>query len=183
MGLNAAKASAAIRALLKEKKSLTEKEVKAAVAKSFGVAPEEVGGGLVREVRRKMGIDRPAALAFAREALAKDPQLPARQLIDSLAERFGVRIGAPDVSRLRPASAKATRRGGRPRKGAKGTKGVKGPKAAKAPAPAKPAPKAVAAPVLTVGAPGKGGAVTVRFEGSGLPDDLAAFFLSLGRTS
>ncbi|MCE7957000.1 MAG: hypothetical protein DYH06_03555, partial [Acidobacteria bacterium ACB2] len=81
------------------------------------------------------------------------------------------------------ASAKATRRGGRPRKGAKGTKGVKGPKAAKAPAPAKPAPKAVAAPVLTVGAPGKGGAVTVRFEGSGLPDDLAAFFLSLGRTS
>lgn len=176
MGLKAAKASAAIRALLKEKKSLTEKEVKEAVAKTFGVAPAEVGGGLVREVRRKMGIDRPAALAFAREALAKDPQLPARQLIDTLAERFGVRIGAPDVSRLRPASAKATRRVGRPRKGAKAARAVK------APAPAKAAPKAAATPALSVRVPAKGGSVTVRFEGSGRPDDLAAFFLSLGRT-
>lgn len=181
MALSAAKARAAIRALLKEKKSLNEKQVKESAAKVLGVAPAEVGGGLIRDVRRTMGIDRPAALAFAKQALAKDPQIPARKLIDELGQRFGIRIGPPDVSRLRPASVKATRRAGRPPK----AKAAKAARAAK-PAARKPvvaAKPAAAAPTLNVSRPGKGGAVTVRFEGSGHPDDLAAFFLSLGRTS
>ena len=183
MALSAAKARAAIRALLKEKKSLNEKQVKESAAKALGVAPAEVGGGLIRDVRRTMGIDRAAALAFAKQALAKDPQIPARKLIDELGQRFGIRIGPPDVSRLRPASVKATRRAGRPPK-AKAAK-AKAARAAK-PAARKPvvaAKPAAAVPALTVSRPGKGGAVTVRFEGSGHPDDLATFFLSLGRTS
>lgn len=186
MALSAAKARVAIRALLKEKKSLNEKQVKESAAKVLGVAPAEVGGGLIRDVRRTMGIDRPAALAFAKQALAKDPQIPARKLIDELGQRFGIRIGPPDVSRLRPASVKATRRAGRPPKAktakakAKAARTPKPAAAKKAVAAAKPA---ASAPTLTVSRPGKGGAVTVRFEGSGHPDDLAAFFLSLGRTA
>lgn len=160
----------AIESLLKAKKSLTEREVKARVAKLLKTKPAAVGAGLIRDVRKKMGIDRPAALAFARSLLAKDTAMEAKKIIAAVGERFGIRLGPPDVSRLRPTKARvgrgARRKPGRPAKKA-GT----------------PAPAAMKMTMKRPGRPAKGGsgAISVTFQGSGDPDGLAAFFLSLGR--
>ena len=72
----------AAEALLKENKALNEKDVKAALAKSFRVKPADIGAGLIREVRRKLGIDRPAALAWARAYLVKAPTTDAKTVIE-----------------------------------------------------------------------------------------------------
>ena len=165
MPLDPEKVRAQIAELLKQKKSLTEREVKAAAARALKARPKEIGGGLVRQVRKSMGIDRPAAIAYARAMLAKSPRTPAATVIQAVQEKFGIRFGSPDVSRLRTTKARTGRKPGSSR--AKPTVVAGGDK---------PVPLGVVAKGT------KAGTITVRFEGSGSPDGLAAFFMSLGRT-
>lgn len=166
--------------LLKDNKALNEKSAKAALAKMLKVKPAEIGAGVIREVRRQLGIDRPAALAWARALLAKAPTTEARVVIDEVAEKFGIRLGPPDVTRLRPQEARRPRKNGRkkarrasgpkvlrpevveeaPRKGR--GRGAKGPEPVVVPGPVK-------------------GEVSVTFQGRGNPEDLARFFHSLSK--
>jgi hypothetical protein len=209
MELDAAKVRNYVTDLLKKNKALTEREVKAAIGKLFKVKPEEVGAATIRQVRKRLGIDRPRAIAHAKSLLAKDPLVQAKKVIGEVADKFGIRIGPPDVSRLRSKKVKAARRGGRVAK-AKATAPAAAPAAAPvaaakaAPArgrrrrgrPRKAAPAAAAAPVVggMVSAPAAGrrgrggrpagtgkGDIAVVFNGKGKPQDLATFFLSLGK--
>ena len=179
MALDIEKVRAFVKDLLTGKKSLTEKEVKAAIAKNFKVSPKDVGAGLIREIRKAMGIDRPAALAFAKGMLRKEPLLEGKAVVEAIANKFGIRLGPPDVSRLRPKSVKAARPRGR------------GAKKAGRPAADRPVPggrKAKAGRLKVAGSAvrrqarsGGAGAIKMSFEGSGHPADLAEFFLSLGK--
>jgi hypothetical protein len=170
-----------VEAILKENKGLNEKDVKVAVGKMLKLKPGEIGAGLIREVRRKLGIDRPTALAWARAFLAKSPTTEARVVIDAVAEKFGIRVGPPDVTRLRPTEARRPRKNGRKKAGRPaGRQKVLKPeiveeasrkgrgKAAKGPEP------------VVVPGPVKG-EVSVTFQGRGTPEDLARFFLSLSK--
>ena len=60
-----------VESILKENKALNEKDVKIAAGKLLKMKPGQIGAGAIREVRRKLGIDRPAALAWARAFLAE----------------------------------------------------------------------------------------------------------------
>ena len=88
--------------LLKKSKALTEREVKAAIGKAFKVNPKTISAGVIRDARKRLGIDRPGAIAFARAMLKKNPVLEAKKVIDAVGSKFGVRLGPPDVSRLSP---------------------------------------------------------------------------------
>ena len=72
-----------VESILKENKSLNERDVKAAVGKLLKIKPADIGAGVIREVRRKLGIDRPAALAWARARLTKAPTTEARVVIEA----------------------------------------------------------------------------------------------------
>ena len=167
-----------VESILKENKALNERDVKLAVGKLLKLKPAEIGAGVIREVRRKMGIDRPAALAWARAFLAKAPTTEARVVIDSVAEKFGIRVGPPDVTRLRPKDARRPRKNGR-------KKGVRPPEvlkpevveaaAKKGRGKAAKLPEPVVVPGLVKGE------VSVTFQGRGNPEDLARFFLSLSK--
>lgn len=152
MEKSAAKVRAFVTDLLKKNKALTEREVKAAIGRAFKMNPKTISAGVIREVRKKLGIDRPGAIAYARALLDKNPVLEAKKVIEEVGTRFGVRLGAPDVSRLRPAGSRRRRGGPRPdrvsmRKTSRGGR--------------------------------KAGAISVTYQGSGHPEDLAAFFRSL----
>jgi len=151
------KVRAFVEDLLRRDKALTERQVKAAIGKAFRTSPRGVGAAVIRDVRKALGIDRPGAIGYARSLLAKDPAMEARKVMDAVSERFGIRLGPPDVSRLRPRKAKTGRK---PKGGAQ--------------------PPAPAVPGIASGGRGKGD-VTVTFQGSGSPADLATFFLELGR--
>ena len=180
MAIDPDKLRQAVEALLKENRALNERDVKAAAGKALKVKPSEIGAGLIREVRRKLGIDRPAALAWARAQLAKAPTTEARLVIEAVAEKFGIRLGPPDVTRLRPVEARRPRKNGRKhRKAGRGGPDVlkpevvdagprKGRKGAQFPEP-------VVAPGLAKGE------VSVTFQGRGNPEDLARFFHSLSK--
>ena len=185
MELDAGRVRTYVADLLKKNKALTEREVKAAVGKAFKVNPKNVGAGVIREVREAFGIDRPGALAFAKKMLTEDPALEAKKVIDAIGGKFGIRLGAPDVSRLRPkrkgkggprrrgrravASPRARRGPGRPPRAA-GVAGVAGVTIAA---------KAVKAAKGRPGRPAAGGRITVSYQGTGSPAELAAFFRSL----
>ncbi len=151
--------------LLKKNKALTEGEVKAAIGKTFKMNPKSISAGVIRETRKRLGIDRPGAIAFAKAMLKKDPVLEAKKVIDAVGSKFGVRLGPPDVSRLRPAGSRRRRalRAAAPR-----------PVAAVGLAPRRGRP----------GRPPKAahghGSISVSYQGSGRPEDLAAFFRGLG---
>ncbi|MFI5180782.1 MAG: hypothetical protein ACHQPI_05285 [Thermoanaerobaculia bacterium] len=164
--------------LLKKHKALTEREVKAKIGKAFKVNPKSVSAGVIREVRAKLGIDRPGALAFARKMLAESPTLEAKKVIKAIASKFGIRLGPPDVSRLRPRRAGAAPRRGRPPKVAKRRPG-RPRKAAPAPAAVAAAAAAPAAPRGRAAAGKRGSNITVTYHGTGTPEALAAFFRSL----
>jgi len=185
MALETGKVRMYLTDLLKKNKALTEKEVKAAIGKAFKVSPGEVGAGIIREVREGLGIDRPGALAFAKKMLTQDPTLEAKRVIGAIGAKFGIRLGAPDVSRLRP---KKAGKGG-PRRRVK---------KAVAAAPVKrgrgrPRTSAAVAAVATVatvakagkvakgrpGRPAAGNRISVSYQGTGSPEALAAFFRSL----
>jgi hypothetical protein len=146
--------------LVKKNKALTEREVKAAIGKAFKLNPKTISAGVIRDVRKRLGIDRPGAIAYAKAMLKKNPVLEAKKVIETVGSKFGIRLGPPDVSRLRPASSKRKRA-------------------------ARPAGVGTAASVKR-GRPGRppkgsrsGGAISVTYQGSGRPEDLAAFFRSL----
>ena len=136
MALDANKFRSFVEEFLRSDRSRTEREVKAAAIKALKVNPREVGASVIRDVRKKMGIDRPSALSHARALLAKDPAVEARKVIDAIREKFGIRLGPPDVSRLRPRSG-STGRGRPARRGRR-------PASAARPAPAQTAAPAAA---------------------------------------
>jgi hypothetical protein len=147
---------------LKKNKALTEREVKAAIGKVFKLNPKTISAGVIRDVRKRLGIDRPGAIAFAKAMLKKTPALEAKKVIETVGGKFGIRLGPPDVSRLRPAGSKRHR----------------------AVRSARPAGRAAA--FVTRGRPGRppkasrsGGGISVTYQGSGRPEDLAAFFRGL----
>ncbi len=146
--------------LVKKNKALTEREVKAAIGKAFKLNPKTISAGVIRDVRKRLGIDRPGAIAYAKAMLKKNPVLEAKKVIETVGSKFGIRLGPPDVSRLRPAGSKRQRA-------------------------VRPASAGRAAPVKR-GRPGRppkssrsGGAISVTYQGSGRPEDLAAFFRGL----
>ncbi len=148
---------------LKKNKTLTEREVKAAIGKAFKLNPKTISAGVIRDVRKRLGIDRPGAIAYAKAMLKKDPVLEAKKVIETVGGKFGIRLGPPDVSRLRPAGSKRQR----------AVRGTRTPAAATSVRRGRPGrpPKASRS----------GGAISVTYQGSGRPEDLAAFFRSLAR--
>jgi hypothetical protein len=141
--------------VLKKNKNLTEREVKAAVRRGLKLGGAPLSAGVIREVRRKLGIDRPRAIAYAQSLLAKTPTLEAKKVIGDVGERFGIRLQAPDVSRLRPAGARRTK--------------------------AKTVAKAngQAAPKVSPASARSHGSISVTYEARGIPEDIAQFFRSL----
>lgn len=95
--------------ILKKDKTLNERAVKATVRKGLKLGRAPIGSGVIREVRRSLGIDRPRAITFTRNLLAKNPTLEAKMVIEDVGERFGISLQPPDVSRLRPAGARRKR--------------------------------------------------------------------------
>ncbi len=152
MEKNVAKIRGFVNDLLKKNKALTEREVKGAIGRAFKLNPKTISAGVIREVRKKLGIDRPGAIAYARALLDKNPVLEAKKVIEEVGTRFGVRLGAPDVSRLRPVGARRRRGAGRADRVSMRRTAAGGRKA---------------------------GAISVTYQGSGHPEDLAAFFRSL----
>ena len=166
-----------VESILKEDKSLNERDVKTAVGKVLKMKPADIGAGVIREVRRKLGIDRPSALAWARALLTKAPTTEARVIIEGVAEKFGIRVGPPDVTRLRPVEARRPRKNGRKKAG---RPKVLKPEVVEA-VPRKGRGKAAKIPEpVVVPGPVKG-EVSVTFQGRGTPEDLARFFLSLSK--
>ena len=149
--------------LLKKNKALTEREVKAAVRRGLKLGRAPLSAGVIRKVRRALGIDRPRAIAYVKSLLAKNPILEANKVIAEVGERFGVRLSAPDVSRLRPAGARKKRAA----------------KTKAAPAPAKAAGRAEATPLAMKKNQRSYGAISVTYEAKGIPEDVAHFFRSL----
>lgn len=91
-----------VTALLTKNKALTEKEV-----------IEQIKGSdrkMVREVRRAMGIDRPSAIAAVRAWLKHHPRSKAKGVIHDCLHLYGIHLGPPDVSRLRPRRKKGAKR-------------------------------------------------------------------------
>jgi len=166
------KSAAAIRTfvtdLLKKNKARTEREGKIAIGKAVKVNPATISAGVIRAARKRLGIDRPGAIAFAQAMLKKNPVLEAKKVIDAVGSKFGVRLGPPDVSRLRPAGSRRRR-------------------AARATAPkAMTAGSGAAAATVRRGRPGRPpkagrsfGSISMTYQGSGRPEDLAAFFRGL----
>jgi hypothetical protein len=136
--------------VLKKNKALTEREVKAAVRRGLKLGSAPLSAGVIREVRRKLGIDRPRAISYAKSLLAKNPTLEAKKVIEDVGEKFGIKLQAPDVSRLRPAGAKREKK-----------------------AVAKALPQA--APTTRR----SHGSISVTYQASGIPEDVAHFFRSL----
>jgi hypothetical protein len=171
-----------VESILKEDKSLNERDVKAAAGKALKIKPAEIGAGVIREVRRKLGIDRPSALAWARTLLTKAPTTEARVVIEGVAEKFGIRVGPPDVTRLRPKESRRPRKNGRKKAGRPAAEAkVLQPEVVEA-TPKKGRGKAAKAPEpVVVPGPVKG-EVSVTFQGRGNPEDLARFFHSLSKT-
>jgi hypothetical protein len=150
---------------LKKNKALTEREVKAAIGKVFKLNPKTISAGIIRDVRKRLGIDRPGAIAYAKAMLRKDPVLEAKKVIDAVGSKFGVRLGPPDVSRLRPAGSRRRRS---VRKAAGAGAASAGAASVRRGKPGRP-PKAARS----------GSAISVTYQGNGKPEDLAAFFRSL----
>ena len=101
-----ARVKAYITATLKKDKTLKEREVQAAVRRDLKLGRKPIGSAVIRQVRKSLGIDRPRAIAYARNLLAKYPTLEAKKVIKDVEERFGISLQPPDVSRLRPAGAR-----------------------------------------------------------------------------
>ena len=149
--------------ILKKDKSLNERDVKAAVRRGLKLGRAPIGAGVIREVRRSLGIDRPRAIAYARKLLAKNPTLEAKKVIEELGERFGISLQAPDVSRLRPGKKKVS---GRLRRGRARKKKVATAKVW--PQPKREGRRSIAA-------------VSATHTAKGAPEEVARFFRSLAQ--
>ena len=188
MAFETGKVRAFVTDLLKKNKALTEKEVKAAIGKAFKLNPREVGAGVIREVREALG-HRPARRPRLRAEDAdagpdargeeghrgdrrevRHPARPAGRLPPPPAEeRSGAGRGRPPKARGagRAVRRRPPRRGpGRPRKAAAGP-------ARRQPAGSRPRR------VRPLGAEKRSSRISVTYQGTGIPEALAAFFRSL----
>ena len=156
-----ARLKAYITNILKKNKTLNERDVKAAVRKGLKLGRAPIGAGIIREVRRSLGIDRPRAITYARDLLAKHPTLEAKKVIEDVGARFGIGLQAPDVSRLRPGKKKVS---GHLRRARARKKKV-------AAAKVKPQPMRKSQR--------SSGAVTATHKATGTPEEVARFFRSL----
>jgi len=156
-----ARLKAYITDILKKNKKLNEREVKAAIRRGLKLGSKPIGAGVIREVRRSLGIDRPRAITYARNLLAKYPTLEAKKVIEEVGERFGISLAAPDVSHLRPGKKKVS---GRHRSAVARKKKV-------AAAKVKPQPMRKSQR--------SSGAVTATHKATGTPEEVARFFRSL----
>jgi hypothetical protein len=159
-----ARVKAFITDILRKNKSLTEREVKAAARRGLKLGHAPLSAGVIREVRRGLGIDRPRAIAHVKSLLAKNPTLAANKIIDEVGKRFGIRLGAPDISRLRPAGARR--------------KMLAAAKTSSQPA------KTTARksdPSATKKSQRSYGSISVTYEAKGIPEDVAHFFRSLAK--
>ena len=109
MGKPDGRLKAYITDILKKNKRLNEREVKTAVRKGLKLGPKPIGSGVIRQVRKSLGIDRPRAIAYARKLLAKNPTLEAKKVMKDVGERFGISLQPPDISHLRPAGSRRKR--------------------------------------------------------------------------
>jgi hypothetical protein len=150
-----------ITAILRKDKALNEREVKAAIRKGLKLGRAPLGAGVIRQVRKSLGIDRPRAITYARNLLAKYPTLEAKKVIEDVGERFGISLAAPDVSHLRPGKKKVS---GHLRRARARKKKV-------AAAKVKPQPMRESQR--------SSGAVTATHKATGTPEEVARFFRSL----
>ncbi len=117
--------------------------------------------GVIREVRKSLGIDRPRAITYARNLLAKYPTLEAKKVIEDVKEKFGISLAAPDVSHLRPGKKKVS---GHLRRARARKKKV-------AAAKVKPQPKREGRRSFA--------ALSATHKATGTPEEVAHFFRSL----
>ena len=154
-----------ITAILRKDKALNEREVKAAIRKGLKLGRAPLGAGVIRQVRKSLGIDRPRAITYARNLLAKYPTLEAKKVIEDVGERFGISLAAPDVSHLRPAGARRKRTSGA-KVEAQPTRRSKRSAAKVKPQPMRESQRS-------------SGAVTATHKATGTPEEVARFFRSL----
>ncbi len=166
MNKSDARVKAYITDILKKNKTLNEREVKAAVRRGLKLGAKPIGTGVIREVRRSLEIDRPRAIAYTQNLLAKYPTLEAKKVIEDVGERFGISLQAPDVSRLRPAGAR--------RKKVSGAKVKSQPMRKRA-----SIVRVEAQPVRK--SKRSSGAISVTHEAKGTPEVVAHFFRSLAQ--
>ena len=150
-----------ITAILRKDKALNEREVKAAIRKGLKLGRAPLGAGVIRQVRKSLGIDRPRAITYARNLLAKYPTLEAKKVIEDVGERFGISLAAPDVSHLRPGKKKVSAHLRRARARKKKVAAAK----------VKPQPRRKSQR--------SSGAVTATHKATGTPEEVARFFRSL----
>ena len=88
--------------LLKKNKALTEREVKAAIGKAFKLNPKTISAGVIRDVRKRLGIDRPGAIAYREGDAEEEPG--ARGQEGHRRGRLEVRHPARTARRLAPST-------------------------------------------------------------------------------
>ncbi len=143
-------------AMLRSDKSLNERQLKKAAARRL--KRRDVPLPAIREARRRLGIDRASAQREAQKLL-RDGTQSGSEIIDAIRKRFGVKLFAPELSRLRrKAGIAPLRRRGRSAQSAAGFGKT------------------------TIAALGRGagkGAIEVTFSGRGSAKELAQFFRHL----
>ena len=142
--------------MLRVDKSLNERQLKKEAARRL--RRKDVPLPAIREARRKLGIDRASAQREAQKML-RAGKMTGSQIIDAIRERFGVKLFAPELSRLRRKAGIAPLRRGR-----------------------RDDPRGASAPGLAIAPLGRGaakGAIEMTFNGRGSAKELAEFFRRL----
>ena len=104
-------------AMLRADKSLNERQLKKEAARRLRV--RDVPLPAIREARRRLGIDRASAQREA-EKMLREGSRTGSEIIETIRRRFGVKLFAPELSRLRrkagiaPLRRTAARTGTRP---------------------------------------------------------------------
>ena len=144
--------------MLRADKSLNERQLKKEAARRL--KRRDVPLPAIREARRRLGIDRASAQKEAQRML-RAGTLAGAQIIEAIQKRFGVKLFAPELSRLRRKAGIAPLRR-RARSTEAGSAGGAGRR--------------------TIGSLGRGaakGAIEVTFSGRGSAKELAQFFKHL----
>jgi hypothetical protein len=140
--------------MLRSDKSLNERQLKKEAARRL--RRRDVPLPAIREARRKLGIDRGSAQREAQKML-RAGKMTGSEIIEVIRKRFGVKLFAPELSRLRRKAGIAPLRRSR----AAGVPGAPG------------------LAVTSLGRAAAKGAVEVTFNGRGSAKELAEFFRRL----
>jgi len=143
--------------MLRADKSLNERQLKKEAARRL--KRKDVPLPAIREARRRLGIDRASAQREAQKML-RDGTMSGPQVIEAIQKRFGVKLFAPELSRLRRKAGIAPLRRAR----------------RAAPSASQQAGRIAIAPLGR--AMGKG-AIEMTFNGRGSARELAEFFKHL----